>query len=247
MTTHCDFFGATHQGQKRSVNQDRILVRQAEASDAALLAVADGMGGEAAGDRAAELVVGAIARSMGAGLKPNHYFDQLDAMVESAQQAVRDAVSDQPELTSMGTTLTMACCDWPRLFVVHVGDSRCYRLHNGELTRLTVDHTVAQRFVDEGVMSEDEAEKSPMAHQLWNVITSNREIRPEHIEIQLAAGDAILLCSDGLTKHVSDEAICETVAGADTAKSACRDLIAQANSGGGSDNISVIVGRFSDT
>ncbi len=247
MTTHCDFFGATHQGQKRSVNQDRILVRQAQASDVALLAVADGMGGEAAGDRAAELVVGAIANALGEGLKPKHYFDQLDAMVEAAHAAVREAVEAQPELTTMGTTLTMACCDWPRLFVVHVGDSRCYRLHNGELTRLTNDHTVAQRFVDEGVMSEDEAENSPMAHQLWNVITSSRDIRPERVEIQLTAGDAILLCSDGLTKHVSDDAITATIAAAKSAKDACRELISQANSDGGTDNISVIVGRFTNS
>ncbi len=247
MPTHCDFFGATHQGQKRSVNQDRILVRQAESSDAALLVVADGMGGEAAGDRAAELVVGAIASALGEGLKPNHYFNQLDAMVEASHEAVRAAVNEQPELLSMGTTLTMACCDWPRLFVVHVGDSRCYRLHKGELTRLTNDHTVAQRFVDEGVMSEDEAEKSPMAHQLWNVITSSREIRPERVENQLSTGDAIILCSDGLTKHVSDEAIAATIEKADSAKDACRELIAQANSDGGTDNISVIVGLFTDS
>ncbi|MEM9530837.1 MAG: protein phosphatase 2C domain-containing protein [Pseudomonadota bacterium] len=244
MTIHCDYFGATHQGQKRSVNQDRILVRQSPGDGPALLVVADGMGGEAAGDRAAELVVESIADALGEGLKPSHYFDQLDAMVEAAQATVQEAVQNDPKLSSMGTTLTMACCDWPRLYVVHVGDSRCYRLSGGELTRLTVDHTVAQRFVDEGVMSEDEAEKSPMAHQLWNVITSNREIRPERVEVRLSKGDAIMLCSDGLTKHVDDQEISPTITAAQEAKGACRELIKMANSGGGSDNISVIVGLF---
>lgn len=247
MNNNCDFFGATHLGQKREINQDRILVSDLNNQCASLLVVADGMGGEAAGDKAAEMVVQTIQAQVSE--LPDFgdsadYFSALEAMVDRAQKDMERAVAKQPELASMGTTLTMACCEWPDLYVVHVGDSRCYLLRDGYLSRVTKDHTVAQRFVEEGVFSEEEAEKSPMAHQLWNVVTSDREIKPERHQISLGDSDAIVLCSDGLTKHVSDGKIAQTVAAAESAEQACRQLIELANAGGGSDNIAVIVGKF---
>jgi protein phosphatase len=244
-----DFFAATHQGQKREVNQDRILVSLLGEGPATVMAVADGMGGEAAGDRAAEMVVqtiGHVSSRPMPGHQDKHFFTRLESMVYAARESLVSAVADEPALASMGTTLTMACCDWPNLYVVHVGDSRCYLLRDGTLERTTEDHTVAQRFVDEGVLSEEEAEKSPMAHQLWNVVTAGREVKPERKQIELRAGDAVVLCSDGLTKHVSDSDIAKIVGDADSAETACQNLIQAANEGGGSDNIAVVVGRFSD-
>ncbi len=242
-----DFFGSTHQGQERSVNQDRILLRDLGTSQATLMVVADGMGGEAAGDQAAHLTVGAIERALSnddVHDSGSEVLDWLESLVSVAQSALKSAVEKSPELASMGTTLTMACCRWPELFVVHVGDSRCYLLNGKGLDRLTVDHTVAQRFVEEGVIPADEVEKSPLAHQLWNVVTFDREIVPEKHQRTLEPGDSIVLCSDGLTKHVENDRISATVATADSAKAACQHLIDQANAGGGSDNIAVIVGRF---
>jgi protein phosphatase len=147
----------------------------------------------------------------------------------------------------MGTTLTMAYIVWPRLYVVHAGDSRCYLFHKRRLKQITTDHSYAQEFVDAGVIEPEEAEKSRWSHLLWNVIGGKGdEVRPEVHKARLSTNDSLLLCTDGLTYHVSDDELAELLASDLSAAELCQQLVDVANEAGGSDNITVVVARFQD-
>jgi protein phosphatase len=147
----------------------------------------------------------------------------------------------------MGTTLTMAYVVWPRLFIVHVGDSRCYLLRRSELKQLTEDHTVAQQYVESGVLAADEAETSRWSNVLWNVVGgASDELAPQVYKSELQLGDTLLLCTDGLNKHVSDDRIAQVLAEDADAEKVCRCLVAAANDAGGSDNVTIVVARFRD-
>jgi len=139
----------------------------------------------------------------------------------------------------MGTTLTMVLVLGPMLYVAHVGDTRCYLLRSGQLSRLTTDHTMAQK--EEEATNEPVDPASELHDVLWNSLGGSSELpEPQIVKLKLELNDRLLLCSDGLTKHVSDAQILETLAaGANTA--VCERLIALANEAGGSDNVTVIV------
>ena len=226
-----------------------------------VLLVADGMGGHAAGRRASTLAVDETINYM-VNRMQWFAFNKLNAGVDDSEPLSADLVSTlkycqrriqneakwNPDKRGMGTTLTVAIVDWPTLHIVHVGDSRCYLDHEEELQQLTRDHTVAQAFVDAGHISESVAEESPLSNALWNVVGGpSRDLEPEVYNAELSIGDTLLLCTDGLTKHVSDESIAAVVRKQQTAKQACEELIEMANAGGGSDNITVLVARFADS
>jgi protein phosphatase len=145
----------------------------------------------------------------------------------------------------MGTTLTMAYLLWPRLYVVHAGDSRCYLLRGNRLEQVTRDHTVAQRLVDEGALSAADAEQSRWSHVLYNCVGGGtHEIKPEVYRARVEPGDALLLCSDGLSKVVPDETIRQELARRQGAEQTCRRLVDLANEAGGPDNVTAVVARF---
>jgi serine/threonine protein phosphatase PrpC len=145
----------------------------------------------------------------------------------------------------MATTLTMAHVLWPRAYVVQIGDSRCYHLRGAALHKLTRDQTYAQELLDRGAFTADEAEQSPLSQVLTRAIGGEgSEPLPEIGQVALEPGDALLLCTDGLTKHVSDAAIARILASSATATAACEALIGAALEGGGSDNVTVVVSRF---
>jgi protein phosphatase len=270
-----DCHGLTDTGRQRPENQDQfliaglnrgMLVRQTSLDlvnqtqltgelKGQLLLVADGMGGHAHGDRASELAVRTITSYV---LNTMPWFfrldpDREDDLVEDLAEALRrceqilraegDAV---PERQDMGTTLTMAYILWPRLYVVHAGDSRCYLFRDGELTQLTTDHSLAQQMVDQGILDPAKAEGSRFSDVLHNVIVADggTELKPEVNKTVLENRDALLLCSDGLTKHVADEQIAALLERSDSAAAASSELVAAANADGGSDNVTTIVARF---
>jgi protein phosphatase len=140
----------------------------------------------------------------------------------------------------MGTTLTMAFIAWPVLYVAHVGDSRCYLFRSGTLSRLTTDHTVAQQMLDEGIRTADP--ESQWHHVLWNSLGGSEQIpKPEIAKLELAPGDTVLLCSDGLTKHIGDDEIAATLGAHQTSAALCARLIERANAEGGTDNVTVVI------
>jgi protein phosphatase len=225
------------------------------ASEGWLLVVADGMGGQGSGDLASRTAVMAVidylcngmpwavsnARDATASLPGVR--EELFEAVSIGESNVRQAATRPDASPRMGTTLTLAYLVWPHLYLAHVGDSRCYLLRGGQLTRLTTDHTVAERLAGQGVTDIDET--SPWRHVLWNALGGDQaQAQPEIARVELAEGDEILLCSDGLTCHIDDRSLLESLGAAMPVEESCERLIAAANAAGGSDNITVIVARF---
>ena len=264
-----DFFGVTHAGLVRKDNQDQFLFCTVHRTIklggtslpnpellelrsrrlASIAMVADGVGGRAGGDVASRAAVEAIVEY---SIHSIHSFfgatDNEAAFIESLRsgaQVCHEAVLAQAresEEGKMATTLTMMVAVWPRLYVLQVGDSRCYLFRKGRLMRLTRDQTMAQALVDPGVLPPDRVEKSPFANTLASSI-GGRTTSPEVTTCDVEATDITLLCTDGLTKHVSEERIIERLTNLESSEQACRALVDDALAGGGSDNITVVVLR----
>lgn len=167
-----------------------------------------------------------------------------DAAMRSHERLVERADSDA-ELRGMATTLTLFIGVWPWVYLLQVGDSRYYHYRNGVLSQVTRDQTVAQELVDQGIMSAPVAFASRWAHVLSSAI-GGRQTAPVVKRIRNDWGTRHLLCSDGLTKHVSDERISERLASMTSARETCEALLQDALDGGGTDNVTIIVGRVVD-
>jgi serine/threonine protein phosphatase PrpC len=265
-------FGITDPGKKRSRNEDQFLIAELSKSmrirqtslpepelrvgheHAHLFLVADGMGGAHAGERASALAVAAIEQFT---LNTFKWFFRADSAeahealrefqnaLHQADARILDEAAEHPELSGMGTTVTMALQVGAQLCVVHAGDSRAYLHHQGELLQLTKDHTVVADMVRNGTIREDEARRHPLRHVITNVIGGNDPgVKVEAHIAEIGAGDRLVLCSDGLTEMLKHDAI-KAVLDADTdPERAARTLVAQANDAGGRDNITVVVVRF---
>jgi PPM family protein phosphatase len=223
---------ATHQGMVRQNNEDALFPEASGESDVSVsLMVADGMGGHVAGEVASRLAVNAAASSD---------VDPADK-VAAGNRAIREQVAREPTLEGMGTTMTLVSLDPEGMATfAHVGDSRAYLLRDGNLEQVTQDHTVAAEHVALGRISAHEASTHPQRHMLTRTLGLTRFIDVDVTEIDLVAGDRILLCSDGLTEMVDDGLILETLE-SPTPDEAAWALVERANSAGGVDNISVIV------
>ena len=268
-----DVYGMSDIGKKRQNNEDQfliadlcksMLVRQTSLShddhtrlfggaNGSLLVVADGMGGHAAGKRASTIAVDAISDYLlntlpwFLQLKENHEDDLLEELktgLEQCQNRIeKEAAGGRNK--GMGTTLTLAYILWPRMYVMHVGDTRCYLLRNGTLRRITKDHTMAQGMIEKGVMTAEEAQSSRWSHVLWNCLGGNtHEFKVEVHKAKLEIGDGLLLCSDGLTNHVDDKKILQVFQRTNSSMQTCSQLIEAALENGGSDNITTVVARF---
>src|SRR5690606_20470564 len=204
-----------------------------------LLAVADGMGGMAAGDVASNIVIAALAH-LDEDVPSNAPLDALRQAVEAANQQIREAVEKNPAMEGMGTTLTGMLFGGNKIGMVHIGDSRAYLLRDNELTQITRDDTYVQLLVDEGRITEVEANTHPQKSLLMRAL-DGRDTDAEYWLRQVMPGDRYLLCSDGLSGVVTDETIAATMREyADPHQCADR-LIQLALRAGGPDNITVIV------
>jgi serine/threonine protein phosphatase PrpC len=272
-----DCYGLTDIGKVRQVNEDQFLIadllksmlihhtslshddhtRLFGNSQGPLLLVADGMGGHAAGKEASTIAVQSLARYVLNTLpwffrlqesQENDLKEELKAALEACQRSIEVAVEGSPERRGMGTTLTMAYIIWPRLYVVHVGDSRCYLFRHARLEQITTDHTMAQQLVEQGTLTAEQAEGSRWSHVLWNCLGGGSHIvYPEVYKATLAVGDTLLLCTDGLSGRVAHEKIVDVLQEDHGAEETCRRLVSAANEAGGRDNVTVIVARFRDS
>ena len=276
MRCKMDCAGLTDVGRVRQTNEDQfliadlnksMLVRQTSlshddhtrlfgGSQGALLLVADGMGGHAAGKQASALAVQTLEHYV---LNTMPWFfhlqqdqetdlqDELKSAMEACHKNIQTVAAAHPEQRGMGTTLTMAYLLWPRLYVVHVGDSRCYLLRSPRLERITKDQTMAQQLVEHGVLAPEEAPQSRWSHVLWSCLGGNsRQLSVEVYKATLMVGDILLFCTDGLTAKLSDEDLLRLLQQRGSAEQTCQRLVAAANDAGGSDNITVVVARFLD-
>lgn len=275
MAIHMDCHGVTDLGKVREVNQDQFLIadlrkslhvfqtslavddqsRLFSGSQGKLLLVADGMGGAVSGERASMLVVDSVVAYILNTLqwffrleehREEDFVEDLAAALKRSEENLSAEAEAIPQRRGMGTTLTMAYIVWPRLYIVHAGDSRCYVFRNQNLKQITTDHSYAHEFAEAGVLKPEEVETSRWSHVLWNVIGGNDDVRPEVHKAGLSAGDSLLLCSDGLTKHVADDKIAELLDSDLSAAEVCQRLVDGANEAGGSDNITIVAARFRD-
>jgi serine/threonine protein phosphatase PrpC len=266
-----DAHGVTHQGKVRKDNQDHFLlcslrkqlmvrlssIPEAEGLSseserlASLAMVADGVGGAARGETASRLTLEAVTRYVTRvmrcyyGALPHEGEDLSGSLEEAARQCHAELLrrGDQDfDVRGMATTLTLYLSVWPHAYLLQVGDSRCYLLRGDELTQITRDQTMAQDMVDLGVMKAEDAAGTRLAHTLTSAI-GGTENHPKVTRFNMDWGHVLLLCSDGLTRHVSDKRIREVLRSMSSAKQACETLLQDALDGGGSDNVTIVVGR----
>lgn len=211
-----------------------------------LLVVADGMGGHAGGDIASSLAISSLI-GLDSDSPGADSLQELEQCIHQAADAIRDRVSEEPELAGMGTTVTALLKHGNRLALAHIGDSRAYLLHNGTLTQITSDHTFVQRLVDEGKITADEAERHPQRNIVLRVIGDVDA--PEDVDTsvrQAEQGDRWLLCSDGLSGFVSHDTLEEALRSIPDPATCAEQLIQLALKAGGADNITCIVADVVD-
>jgi len=264
-----DFFGITDTGKVRKDNQDHFLVTTLHKTMrvistslpnpelmeipsqriASMGMVCDGVGGHAGGEAASRSAIEAIGSYVTNSMQC--FFTGEQGSDQEFVEALRDAATRSHEFIAeraresgdrkgMATTITMYIAVWPSLYILQVGDSRCYLLRGGVLERLTRDQTMAQDLLDSGVLSPEQAARSPYANVLSSSL-GGATWTPEVSRFELQTGDRMILCTDGLTKHVSDEQILRRMQESTTSEPVARALLQDALDAGGTDNITVLV------
>lgn len=197
------------------------------------------MGGHAAGDVASETALDefsdAVRAALDGGRRPH---GALDDAVTAANDAVRERATETQG--DMGTTLVAALLTPNRAYIVNVGDSRCYHLDGG-VEQVTVDQSLVQELVEEGVIGPDEADTHPQRNVVSQALGTSESVDPDHYDIESTG--TVLCCSDGLTEEIGDEAVADLVTGASDLDAAADRLVDRANENGGSDNVSVVLGE----
>ncbi|MDT5238573.1 MAG: family protein phosphatase [Mycobacterium sp.] len=237
MTLVLRYAARSDRGLVRANNEDSVY------AGARLLALADGMGGHAAGEVASQLVIAALAH-LDDDEPGGDLLSQLNEAVHQGNAAIAAHVEADPELEGMGTTLTAILFAGNKLGLVHIGDSRGYLLRDGELGQITKDDTFVQTLVDEGRITAEEAHSHPQRSLIMRALTGH-EVEPTLIVREARSGDRYLLCSDGLSDPVSHDTILDALQIPDVAESADR-LIELALRGGGPDNVTVVVADVVD-
>ncbi|EHN71712.1 Stp1/IreP family PP2C-type Ser/Thr phosphatase [Streptomyces coelicoflavus] len=239
MSLSLRFAAGSHKGMIREGNEDSGY------AGPRLLAIADGMGGQAAGEVASSEVISTIV-ALDDDVPGSDVLTSLGAAVQRANDQLRQMVEEDPALEGMGTTLTALLWTGQRLGMVHVGDSRAYLLRDGVLTQITQDHTWVQRLVDEGRITEEEADTHPQRSLLMRALGSGDHVEPDLSIREVRAGDRYLICSDGLSGVVSHQTMEDALASYQGPQETVQELIQLALRGGGPDNITVIVADVLD-
>ena len=265
-----DVWGLTHPGNVRKSNEDHFLlgslrkhldIQATSLPDAQqLLAgnervgfiamVADGVGGQVAGEEASRLALEEVTQYVTqstvcyyqSDAQSDDFVDLLQAAALRSHERVLERATADRELRGMATTLTLYIGVWPWVYLLQVGDSRYYLFRRGTLTQISRDQTMAQEFIDQGVMTRSVALASPWANVLSSSLGGG-QTAPVVTRLAADWDHVHLICSDGLTKHVSDARITERLANMKSAREACEGLLQDALDGGGTDNITIIVGR----
>lgn len=267
-----DLFGLTHPGRVRTNNEDHFLlctvhpqvlvhatslpkpegIERRGQRLATIMLVADGVGGSAAGSRASLIATEAVTHYVASSLRCYHtagtwgageFEAALRDAALTAHDTVRHEAAERPEESGMATTLSLAIVVWPWLYVVQVGDSRCYLYQGQTLRQLTRDQTYAQELLEQGVFSQQDMKTSPLSNVLSSAIGATEAV-PVVTRVDVRErGCVVFVCTDGLTKHVSDAEIAEHLGRMESAEQVSRALLELALERGGSDNITLVVGR----
>lgn len=228
-------FARTHQGLVRGDNQDAYLVRAFP--DGLLAAVADGMGGAPGGREASHHAIEVLERAV---RQEPRSIVELERIVKRANRELYAWAHAEPRLYGMGTTLTLVQVHGQEVAVVHVGDSRAYRLREGRLDRLTKDHAVAAELLASGLLTEAEAQHHPQRHVVTRVLGPGSSVRLDVLVVAWRPGERLLLCSDGLYDVLDDAAIAEILS-THRGEDAVEHLIEESLRAGGPDNVTVVL------
>lgn len=240
----------TNIGMKRQVNQDSFLIR--EYGSGLLAVVCDGMGGVSGGGEASSTAVTAftgytdisLENTASVGENPSEEYcrELLLSAARAANNAVYSAALQNRELHGMGTTLVSAFVTADRVYAVNVGDSRMYLIKDNSITQITHDHSYVQYLVDIGKLTKDEAKNSNSKNIITRAVGTEENVETDFFTVQTRSeGSHVLLCTDGLTNHISEGDIADCVSSAESPEAACTELISRANLGGGSDNITAVI------
>ncbi len=272
LDSELDVYGLTHVGLVRTENQDHFLIsslrreivvhqtslppNEAKSSSdrmAFLAVVADGVGSSVMGGEASRQAVEGILHYVSACSKCFYRLEEGDladlhaGLADAAMRVHADIAKERaegpPDARGMATTLTLWLGVWPHAYLLQVGDSRCYLMRNGMLSQISRDQTIVQDLVDAGVLTQTQAMRSPLSSVLSSAI-GGEEAAPVITQFDQSWDQIGLLCSDGLTKHVSDDRIAERLRTMTSAKQVCEVLLQDALDAGGSDNITIVVGRL---
>lgn len=231
-------YGLSHIGFVRDNNQDRYLIRSLP-DNQLLLAVADGMGGEAAGEVAAQMAVDILAKARLDRIREG----QLSELLSIANRRILDLATVNPEMDGMGSTLTAALVRGNTAYWVHVGDSRLYLFRCNELRQISVDQNLAQFLREEGELNKVEARRHPLAGVLEQAMGCD-SLEPQVGRFAVQAGDLLMLCSDGLTGQLEPGVKTSILAGSEPLPEKCELLVREALDAGGQDNITVVLAHF---
>lgn len=236
-------------GQVRQNNEDNVQLWQGD--HAVLAIVADGMGGAAAGEEASRMTVEAIEGKIITkepileklnALDDEQVAHKLRQILRTANQEIMQRAADTPELRGMGTTATLAFVRDRQAVVAHVGDSRAYlvRRRDQAISQVTADHSFVEALVAAGHITQEQAENHPMQHVLYRALGQSEDIDVDVYYVRLHVGDWLVMCSDGLTRHVKPTEIADAALAADDPQTVTQQLIDLANARGGEDNVSVV-------
>jgi len=258
-------FGRTDVGRVRDHNEDSFLVADlstenpslqpevrthALGSAGTLFMVADGLGGAAAGEIASDLAINTVYEEVrdrftkGERRDAQSFAAALKQATEAANAKIYSYALEHPEHRGLGTTATVAGVLGDTVYVAQVGDSRAYLVRDGTAMQITKDQSLMARLVEAGELTQEEADRSERRNIILQALGPEPHVRIDLTHQQLRRGDALVLCSDGLSGLVKKEEIAEVVSGTDDLVQACKDLIDRANENGGPDNITVIVAKF---
>jgi PPM family protein phosphatase len=251
-TPHLEIAGLTDTGLVRSQNEDAIVLDSARR----FAILADGMGGYNAGEVASSMATTVVRDRIAQGLdasrddaedfsiRGRQLHELVVSAISAANTAIFDAAHAEPEYHGMGTTIIAAVFGHEKVTIAHVGDSRAYRFRNGELSRITRDHSLLQEQIDAGLIDAAMARFSQSKNLVTRAVGVGADVEVEIHDHPLQPSDLYLLCSDGLSDMLSDEEIGEILANAqDSLEASCGTLVKCANDNGGFDNISVVLAR----